>query len=261
MIYDFNGEKYKEASKHQKEWGNKIISELSLKGCESILDLGCGDGALTLQLARLVPDGKVVGLDASNSMIETAKQKNSPNLTFVCADMDAMDFLYEFDLIFSNAALHWVKNHRRLLDNCAKALKPGGSLRWSFGGFGNCANLIETLRISIDMPEYKDVFHGFEWPWYLPNVEEYSKLVAAAGYSEYNIFLENAERYFADSEEIIKWIEQPCLVPFLAYIDDKKTKSGFRNTIINAMLKKTKCRDGTYFETFRRINIIAFYLK
>ncbi|MHC5061222.1 MAG: class I SAM-dependent methyltransferase [Planctomycetota bacterium] len=58
MTFEFDSEKYKEASGHQKEWGAKLISELSLKGGERILDLGCGDGTLTAELARLVPDEK-----------------------------------------------------------------------------------------------------------------------------------------------------------------------------------------------------------
>ncbi len=71
--FEFDGEKYKAASTHQKEWGNDLISQLSLKGSEAILDLGCGDGVLTGQLALLVPEGTVLGIDSSVGMIETAK--------------------------------------------------------------------------------------------------------------------------------------------------------------------------------------------
>lgn len=63
--FEFDGEKYKNASSHQKEWGTRIISELTFTGAETILDLGCGDGRLTKQLADLVPEGKVLGIDAS----------------------------------------------------------------------------------------------------------------------------------------------------------------------------------------------------
>ena len=72
--YEFSGEKYKKASRHQKEWGESLISKLKLGGDERILDLGCGDGALTEHLASLVPRGCVIGIDASEGMIETAKK-------------------------------------------------------------------------------------------------------------------------------------------------------------------------------------------
>lgn len=72
--YEFDGEKYKAASLHQREWGTSLISQLSLRGNEKILDLGCGDGSLTEQLSLLVPNGKVLGIDTSMGMINTAKK-------------------------------------------------------------------------------------------------------------------------------------------------------------------------------------------
>jgi len=75
MAHEFDGKKYKAASAHQKEWGAKLIGELNISGKERILDLGCGDGALTAQLAALTPQGSVVGIDASHGMIEAAKSQ------------------------------------------------------------------------------------------------------------------------------------------------------------------------------------------
>lgn len=77
--FEFNGEKYRQASRHQKEWGSRLMAGLKLNGREAILDLGCGDGVLTDQLALLVPDGRVVGLDASEGMIQTAMQYKKDN--------------------------------------------------------------------------------------------------------------------------------------------------------------------------------------
>jgi len=112
--FEFDGKKYKLASKHQKEWGCNLISELSFTGNETVLNLGCGDGILTEQLSLSVPYGKVLGIDASIHMIKTVKMLDRSNLEFVHMDINRMDFKNEFDLIFSNAALHWVKDHKRL---------------------------------------------------------------------------------------------------------------------------------------------------
>ena len=79
--FEFNGERYAQASRHQKEWGSRLISGLRLRGCESILDLGCGDGALTEKLASLVPDGAVLGIDASQGMIDAARKHARDNLS------------------------------------------------------------------------------------------------------------------------------------------------------------------------------------
>ena len=139
---EFDGKKYRAASKHQKEWGNELISELSFKGNETILDLGCGDGILTEQLSLAVPKGKVLGIDASLNMIQTARTINRNNLTFAHVDINEMNFENEFDLIFSNAALHWVKDHNQLLKNTYKALKTNGKILWDFGSSGNCRHFI-----------------------------------------------------------------------------------------------------------------------
>lgn len=72
--YEFDGERYKKASRHQKEWGNDLIAQLHLAGNESVLDLGCGDGVLSGKISQIVPDGRVVGIDASKGMIHTAKK-------------------------------------------------------------------------------------------------------------------------------------------------------------------------------------------
>lgn len=144
--FEFDGEKYKKASRHQKEWGNKLISSLQLRGNESILDLGCGDGILTEQLSLLVPEGYVLGIDASVGMIEKAKQNVHDNLGFRHMDINEMDFDSDFDVIFSNAALHWVKDHNKLLKNTYTALKHGGIVVWNFAGDGNCKTFYEVMR-------------------------------------------------------------------------------------------------------------------
>src|SRR5512135_1276853 len=107
MAHEFDGNKYKAASAHQKEWGAKLIQELNISGTERILDLGCGDGMLTAQLAALAPQGSVVGIDASRGMIDAASSLQSANLSFEIRDINDLDFADEFDIVFSNATLHW----------------------------------------------------------------------------------------------------------------------------------------------------------
>ena len=88
MTHEFDGEKYEKASTHQKEWGSKLIDEFDLTGTERVLDLGCGDGTLTAQLAALLPQGEVVGIDASKGMIEAALPKAGKNLRFRRLDIN-----------------------------------------------------------------------------------------------------------------------------------------------------------------------------
>lgn len=254
--FEFDGEKYKKASKHQQEWGNRLIGELSLNGDENILDLGCGDGSLTEQLSQLVPDGSVLGIDASAGMIETARKRVRDNLVFTQMDINTIHFRNVFDVVFSNATLHWIKDHKKLLKKTVTALKEGGMILWDFAGDGNCSNFYGVIREKIRNEKYKPYFNGFEWPWYMPAKTEYEKIIAASGFGRYEITEENRDRYFSNPDEMIKWIDQPSIVPFMEVIPNK-LKSAFREDVINSMLEKTLQPDGTCFETFRRIHVKA----
>jgi trans-aconitate methyltransferase len=256
MPHEFNGEAYKKASMHQKEWGSKIIAEFKLKGDERILDLGCGDGVLTAELAALVPRGFVLGIDGSKSMIETARKLDRPNLSFRVQDINNLDFENEFDLVFSNATLHWIKDHRSLLKNVYRAMRPNGILRFNFGADGNCPNFIRIVQEAARLPAYREYFSGFEMPWYFPEPGQYEKLVQELPLPEVQVWGENADRYFPDAAAITRWIDQPSLVPFLEVIPPGK-KQGFRDYVVEKMLQATQQTDGRCFEAFRRINVRA----
>lgn len=229
--FEFDGEKYKKASKHQKEWGSSLIGELSLSGT-------------------------VLGIDASAGMIAAAQKRVQPNLSFLQMDINAMNFRDAFDVIFSNAALHWIKDHEKLLKNSFRALKNGGILLWDFAGDGNCSNFFEVVREKIQDENYKPYFRDYEWPWYMPARRDYEIILAAAGFSAYRITEVNRDRYFANADEMIRWIDQPSIVPFIRLLPDEK-KVEFREEVIRSMLARTLQADGTCFETFRRIHVNA----
>ena len=257
MAFEFDGEKYKRASDQQKVWGKGLISELKLAGHERILDLGCGDGALTAELAERVPGGFVLGIDASESMIATARKDHSgTNLQFKLHDINQIDFKSEFDMVFSNATLHWIKNHNTLLRNVFNCLRDGGIARFQFAADGNCSNLIRILHEVMSESPYTDTFREFDWPWYMPTCQKYRALLDAVPFTETEVWCTNADRYFESSSAMTRWIDQPSLVPFLGWIDESDRQC-FRDTVVNRMIDETQQDDGTCFETFRRINVWA----
>jgi trans-aconitate methyltransferase len=257
MSFEFDAEKYKKASAHQKEWGKKLISELNLAGNERILDLGCGDGGITAQLAELVPDGLVTGIDASQSMIDLAeKTHKAKNLRFILMDINELDFENEFDIVISNATLHWIKEHNKLLWNVYKALKADGTVRFNFAADGNCSTFFKVVRKIMAERQYAVYFNHFDWPWYMPTIEEYEKLLEMYSFREAKVWGENADIYFPNKEAMIGWVDQPSLVPFLKHIDGPG-KSAFRDAVVERMVEETIQDDGRCFETFRRINVLA----
>ena len=257
MPFEFDGEKYKKASTHQKEWANKILGELHFDGNETILDLGCGDGTITNLLAEMVPDGKVVGIDASEGMINTAlRGSKQQNCKFILQDINSISYIDEFDFIFSNAALHWIIDHKKLLQNTYSALKSGGSIRFNFAADGNCSFFYKIIKEAMADKMYSKYFQEFSWPWFMPGIKEYQLLIQNTKFNQVKIWGENADRYFESSSVMTKWIDQPSIVPFLKCIPENE-KNTFRNYVVKQMIKETKQEDNTCFETFRRINVKA----
>jgi len=256
MRYEFDGEEYRKASTHQKEWGARLIDELKLAGGEDILDLGCGDGALTARLAELVPHGSVLGIDSSAGMIASAREHQQPNLSFRLMDIGEIDFARAFDVIFSNATLHWVKDHRNLLARVHRALTPNGVARFNFAADGNCAEFFEVVQQVMARPEYRPHFANFEWPWYMPEIEDYRSLLRESPFDRARVWGENADRAFPGAEALTGWIDQPSVVPFLQPLP-AEAKPRFRETVVQRMMARTRRPNGTYFVSFRRINVFA----
>lgn len=256
MAHEFDGKKYEKASAHQKEWGAKLISELSLKGNERVLDLGCGDGVNTALIAEFLPHGEVVGIDASKGMIQTAKFKEKANLRFIHMDINEIEFDNEFDIIYSNATLHWVKDHNHLFKKVSKALRNGGLLRFNFAADGNCSHFYKVIRKAIKKDAFAHYFSDFSWPWYMPPIDDYAQLASQSGLKDIKVWGENADRYFPDTETMIGWVDQPSLVPFLSCVPESH-KVDFREYVVAEMIRETKQDNGQCFETFRRINLVS----
>ncbi|HUA67282.1 MAG TPA: class I SAM-dependent methyltransferase, partial [Candidatus Saccharimonadales bacterium] len=128
----WNAADYAANSAVQQTWARELIARLNLRGDEHILDAGCGDGKVTAEIARAVPRGAAVGIDASPQMIDFARKtftrEKFPNLEFHVMNAREIKFERRFDLVFSNAALHWMEDHQMFLRGAASVLKSGGRL-------------------------------------------------------------------------------------------------------------------------------------
>lgn len=256
LIETWDGGDYERQSSHQRAWGSGIVAEFLLRGDERILDLGCGDGSVTRQLAARVPRGSVLGIDAAEGQLAAAQDRCPANMAVQVLDIAALAFEAEFDLIFSNAALHWVGDHAALLDRAHRALAPGGILRVQFGGDGNIPNLLDCLRRRMAAPHFVGAFAGFRWPWFFPSVPEYDRLLRASPFGAGEAWIEPKAQRFTDAEAIAGWIDNPCLIPFLQALP-AALRRPFRDGVVADMLARTRQADGGYLEPFSRINVRA----
>jgi trans-aconitate 2-methyltransferase len=130
------------------EFGRDLVQLLAPEPGDRILDIGCGTGQLTETIAR--SGAEVLGVDRSAEMIAQARS-NYPALAFEIGDAAALPYTAEFDAVFSNAVLHWVKDARGAVAGVARALKPGGRFVAEFGGRGNVRRLVEAVCGALEL--------------------------------------------------------------------------------------------------------------
>ena len=151
-----------------------LIDILNPKQNELILDLGCGDGALTQKLAfRGI---KVIGVDSSLDQILATKERGVAALVM---DGHQLGFKGVFDGILTNAALHWMVKPSAVIDGLRDSLKFGGRLVGEMGGVGNIAIIIRALKESM---KSRKLTKKFNFPWYFPKTKEYKKLLESHGF-------------------------------------------------------------------------------
>ena len=211
---DWNAERYHYVSAPQQAWGKRVLERLPLSGDELVLDLGCGSGRLTEDLQRRLPDGRVVGADRSNAMIESAAMwlcEHAPRAAVVQADGAALPFRRVFDAVFSGATFHWILDHGALFRSIVTALKPGGRLVAQCGGAGNLAVLrARADRLSV-APPFDFYFDGWTAPWYYADVESTKRRLQSAGFVDINVWLEEAPTTFAGADEFRDFVATVCL--------------------------------------------------
>jgi SAM-dependent methyltransferase len=172
----WNSELYQSSHSYIWEYGRDLMALVNAKPGERILDVGCGTGQLTAEITQF--GAEVVGIDSSPDMISTARE-NFPQLRFEVADVTALNFDNEFDVVVSNAALHWVRDQPAAIASIARALKPRGRLVLEMGGRGNLDRLLKAIYQAMRMLGVADPPQLL--PWWFPSIGQYAPLLEAQG--------------------------------------------------------------------------------
>ena len=150
-----------------------LVEWLAPKAGERVLDLGCGDGVLTMDLVRA--GAHVVGVDLSPAMAQAAQVKG---LDVRVGTAETLQFENEFDAVFSNAMLHWTRDVDAVLAGVHRALRPGGRFIGEFGGAGNTAKFLAATAAVLTRRGFP-----FRQPWYYPTPEAFGTALTHAGFS------------------------------------------------------------------------------
>ena len=190
-MHNWDPEDYRRSASSHFGWAMALIESLKIKGVESILDIGCGDGRITAYLAGLVPDGRALGVDLSPDMVGFACREYAavPNLRFQVADASRLHFHDEFDLVVSFACLHWIEDHIPVLEGVQRSLVPGGRFLMQCGGKGNAEKLFYYTDRAAAKDLWKPYFSGFSFPYHFYGPEEYWGWLEQAGLSAIRVEL------------------------------------------------------------------------
>ena len=224
--------------------GQPVVELLAPEPEERILDLGCGDGALTAVLAQRA---RVTAVDASAAQVAAARARG---LDAHVMDGTQLGFAAEFDAVFSNAALHWMRDPDAVIDGVWRALKPGGRFVAECGGAGNVATVVDALHSVV--ARYGVDGHAVS-PWYFPSADEYRGRLERRGFVVRSIAL--IPRPTPLPGRLADWLDT-FAESFLAAVPGDE--HGAVKDAVEAMLRASHCdANGAWTVDYVRLRLAA----
>jgi trans-aconitate 2-methyltransferase len=235
-------QEYQERHAYVFKYGEALLDVLAPQAGERILDLGCGAGQLTAAIART--GAVTLGLDASPEMIEQARA-NFPELDFRIGDATNFSVSEPLDAVFSNAALHWVKNAAAVAACVSRALKSGGRFVAELGGHGNITSIVTAIR---------DVLGPIELPWFYPGIGEYASILESHGLEVRRAELFDRPTRVEGDDGMEHWLAV-FGSSIVAGMPDQQQKETWRAV---AQKLRPRCyRDGGWVLDYRRLRLVA----
>lgn len=232
------------------EYGEDLIDLLNPQKGERILDLGCGLGQLTAKIGKSCKE--VVGIDLSSDMIQAAKKKYK-HIKFEQADAANFQFAKKFDVIFSNATLHWVADYKSAITSMHNNLEKGGKIVVEFGAKGNVKKIIDALRDALIKRGYHE--QGALNQWYFPSIAAYAKVLEEHGFKV--IFAQHFERpteLAGQDTGIQDWLAMFAVNFFKGVATEDVTAI---QQEVQEQLRASSLKNNKWYADYQRIRVIA----
>lgn len=229
---DWDGARYAELNALQRWVAGRSIAAVTLQGNERVLDVGCGDGLLTAELADRLPHGSAVGIDPSPRMISVAAGRVQPErrLAFAVESVQHMTFAGEFDLVVSFNALHWVADHELALQRIGAALVPGGSALLQLVCAGPRESVEQTAMTVAREPRWGSAFDDFAAPFHHPHPEVFAAQAAAAGLARVRLEVSDLMWDFGSRQGFLDWFRVGSS-DWLGRLPDEPTRAEFLDEV------------------------------
>jgi trans-aconitate methyltransferase len=249
MNITWNADKYTSDFSFVHQYGNSVTELIDPDNVSTLLDLGCGNGALSKTLRDKGFDVK--GIDASKELLDIAK-KSYPEIQFVHADATNFKLEEPVDVVFSNAVFHWINKEKQadMLSCVYNALKDNGQFVFEFGGNGN--NKLIHNALATEFAKYS---YQYEMPFYFPTIGEYSPLLEKAGFKVISTILFDRPTELKGENGMKDWIYMFVKTPFSVINDDAEKDAIIDNAVNN--LRDILYKDGKWYADYVRIRIKA----
>jgi trans-aconitate 2-methyltransferase len=228
---EWNSAAYHRLSGPQVSWGKKVLARLQLRGDEIVLDAGCGTGRLTAELLEALPRGRVIGIDLSQNMLQSAREHLAADfgerLSLTACDFLHLPFERAFDVVVSTAAFHWVLDHDRLFLNLHGILRHGGWLEAQCGGGPNVKRLRNRAQALASSPRFAAFLSGFREPWLFEDAEEAAEKLRRAGFIDVETSVEAAPTVLEDASHYSEFVRNIILQRHLQDIPTEELRAEF----------------------------------
>jgi trans-aconitate 2-methyltransferase len=218
---EWDAETYDAVSDPQFEWGMEVLERLELRGDEIAVDAGCGSGRVTAELAKRLPQGRVIAVDGSEAMVEKAKERLGDEADCLVSDLVELELDQPVDLVFSTATFHWIGDHDRLFRQLRAVLRPGGRLVAQCGGEGNVAAHGRAIAAVAANPEYGQHLTEAKGLWNFASPEEAEPRLRGAGFAKARCWLEPKP---VQPEKPLAFISTVTLGPVLDQLPEEKRR-------------------------------------
>ena len=223
-----------------------LLALVEIRENLKVIDLGCGTGNLTRELAGALPNSHVTGLDSSPQMLEKAAPLSTSNLVFERGDQT--ELTDEWDLIFSNAALHWSENHVKLIPQLFDKLRPGGQIAVQIPSNHNHISH-QIYRETAEEEIFKFILQGYQRHAPVLPIDDYARILFNCGAEEILVFEKIYPHVLENADAVVEWISGTALVPYFERIGEHK--EAFVESIREKM--KASLPGSPVFYPFRRI--------
>ena len=254
-LREWNSAVYHRLSGPQVSWGKKVLARLKLRGGELVLDAGCGTGRLTEELLAALPHGRVIGIDLSQNMLNSARlhlvRDFNRRLSLVSCDLLHLPFQKKFDIVVSTAAFHWVQDHDRLFKNLHDILRPGGWLEAQCGGGPNVKRLRNRADALTASPKFAKHFEGFREPWLFEDAEGAAETLRRAGCVDVETSVEAAPTILDDAPHYNEFVRNIVLRRHIENIPTEEEKAAF----MSALTEQAAGDDPPFLLDYWRLNL------